>query len=59
MNKTLLQVKQLLKENPSAELFKVQSLDGKKIMTSSFDGKEYSCESCYKKEGFLVLFTNY
>lgn len=49
----------LVKEKPSAEVFKIQSLDGKKIMTTSFDGKEHSCEGCYKKEGFLVLFSNY
>ena len=59
LNQYLLQLKDILKENPSAEVFKVQSLDGKKIVTSSFDGKEHSCESYYKKEGFLVLFTNY
>lgn len=56
MDKLLNQIK---KENPSAEIFKVHSLDGRKIVTSTFDGREHSCESCFKKEGFLVLFTNY
>lgn len=52
-------VNELVKNKPSTEVFKIQSLDGKKIMTSSLDEKEHSCESRYKKEGFLVLFTNY
>lgn len=56
MEKTL---EQILKENPSAEIFKVRSLDGQKVVISSFDGKEHSCENRYKKEGFLVLFSNY
>lgn len=59
MQETLKKVLEMVKEKPSAEIFKIQSLDGKKIMTSSFDGKEHSSESHYKKEGFLVLFTNY
>lgn len=52
-------IQELLKKEPSAEVFKIQSLDGKKIMTTSLDGKCASCETCYKKEGFIVLFTNY
>ena len=59
MQETFEKVLELVKEKPSAEVFKIQSLDGKKIMTSSFDGKEHSCESYYRKEGFLVLFNNY
>lgn len=59
MQETFEKVLEMVKEKPSAEVFKIQSLDGKKIMTSSFDSKEHSCESRYKKEGFLVLFTNY
>lgn len=59
MEDTFEKVLELVKEKPATEVFKIQSLDGKKIMTSSFDNKEHSCESCYKKEGFLVLFTNY
>lgn len=59
MQETIAKIQELVKEKPSAEVFKIQSLDGKKIMTSSFDGKEHSCDSCYKKEGFLVLFANY
>ncbi len=59
MQETFKKVLEMVKEKPSAEVFKIQSLDGKKIMTSSFDAKEHSCASRYKKEGFLVLFTNY
>lgn len=59
MNDILRQVQELIKEKPSAEVFKIQSLDGRKIFTSSFDEKEHSCESEFKKEGFLVLFSNY
>ncbi len=59
MQETFEKVLEMVKEKPSAEVFKIQSLDGEKIMISSFDGKEHSCESRYKKEGFLVLFTNY
>lgn len=59
MQETFTKIQELVKEKPSAEVFRIQSLDGKKIMTTSFDKKEHSCEGCYKKEGFLVLFTNY
>ena len=57
MQETFRKILELVKKKPSTEVFKIQSLDGEKI--SSFDGKEHSCESRYKKEGFLVLFTNY
>ena len=59
MQETFEKVLEMVTEKPAAEVFKIQSLDGEKIMISSFDGKEHSCESRYKKEGFLVLFTNY
>lgn len=59
MQETLKKFLELVKEKPSAEVFKIQSLDGEKIMISSFNGKEHSCENRYKKEGFLVLFSNY
>ena len=59
MQETFEKVLEMVKKKTSAEVFKIQSLDGEKIMISSFNGKEHSCESRYKKEGFLVLFTNY
>lgn len=59
MQETFVKIQELVKEKPSAEVFRIQSVDGKKIMTTSFDGKEHSCEDCYKKDGFLVLFNNY
>lgn len=59
MQETFEAIKELVKKKPSAEVFKIQSLDGEKIIRQSFDGKCQSCEGRYKKEGFLVLFTNY
>ena len=47
------------KEIPSAEVFKIQSLDGKKVVTSSLDNKEHDCQTYFKKEGLIVLITNY
>ena len=58
MQETFEAIKELVKKKPSAEVFKVRSLDGEKIVRSSFDGKCQSCESHFDKEGFLVLFTD-
>lgn len=59
MQETFNTIMELVKNKPSAEVFKIQSLDGKKIMTTSFDGKECDQNSVFKKEGFIVLFSNY
>ena len=59
MQETFEAIQKLVKEKPSAEVFKIQSLDGKKIMTSSLDGNCIDQEIVLKQEGFLVLFKNY
>lgn len=60
MNEQFENLKQYIKENlPSAEVFEIQSLDGKKVFEQSFDEKECSISNVVKKYGLTVLFTNF
>ena len=54
------QLKQYIKNNlPSAEVFEIQSLDGKSMFEQSLDGKECSGSTIRKKQGLTILFANY
>lgn len=52
MQETFEAIKELVKKKPFAEVFKIQSLDGEKIIRQSFDGKCQSCEGAIKKKAF-------
>lgn len=54
------ELKEYIKNNlPSAEIYEILSLDGKKIFEQSYDGKCCSLSNIAKKEGLTILFSNY
>ena len=54
------QLKQYIKENlPSAEIYEIQSSEGKIMFEQSLDGKECSGSTICKKQGITILLANY